>query len=232
MRSLIMATAMASCLPFSAAFAEDAVRTMVITGSAEVAAKPDMARISLGVTQQGKTADQALAAMSDQVAKVLAYLETAGIAPEDMQTSGLSLSPRYASRDSTPSDQAPAIVGYVAAMSISVTVQELDQLGTLLDASVKSGANRMNGLSFAVEDPGDLLDEARRAAVADAMARAEVLADAAGVGLGAIQSISESSGGGMPYAADMRMIEAAAAVPVAEGAVNYSANVTIVFEIN
>jgi uncharacterized protein len=225
--ALILSAALA--LPMAApALAEEPMPPMInVTGTGTVEAAPDIATLSIGVTTQGDTAAAALAANSAALEAVLARLTAAGVAPGDMQTSNLSLYPNWNSSDSlTP----PVISSYVASNMLTITIRKLDTLGAVLDAAVQDGANTLNGLTFAVADPKPLLDEARKEAVADARAKAELLAAAAGVTLGKIVSIAESGSGEAPapmYKAELD----AASVPVAGGEVGMSASVTIFYEI-
>lgn len=143
-----------------------------------------------------------------------------------MQTSNLSVNPNWTGYDSG----SPTISGYVAANLLTVTIRDLAGLGQVLDAAVQDGANTLNGLSFGFTDPRPLMDEARKEAVADARARAELLATAAGVTLGRVVSISE----GTPMQGPIPMYKAelaAAPVPIAGGEVDVEATVTIFYEI-
>ena len=210
---------------------EDQVARLSVSGTGEAAAAPDMATIRLGMTAQEETAAEALDATSDVVGRILARLAEFEIAPRDMQTSGLSLNPVYRRFDRNE-NQPPEIVAFQATNQLSVRVRDLDRLGDILGAVTGDGANTLDGLSFGVSDPQPLLDEARRAAVADARQKAELYAEAAGVTLGRVLSLGEQ-GGGRPYPApmaEMRMASADA-VPIAQGETGYSAAVTMVFEI-
>ncbi|MDZ4136162.1 MAG: SIMPL domain-containing protein [Paracoccaceae bacterium] len=228
---MLLATALALPIALQAAGPALAQQrpAITVTGEGRVDAAPDVATISLGVTTEGATATQAMAANSAELARVLANLRAAGIAERDLQTSGLSLNPNW---NSSAPGMSPVIAGYVASNMLSVRVRALDTLGAVLDAAVKDGANALNGVSFGLADPAPALDEARRRAVADARARAVLLTGAAGVNLGAVMSITEGGG----YAAPQPMFRlersmAADAVPVAAGEVSISAQVTIVWEI-
>lgn len=213
------------------AVAETPVATIAVTGEGRVEAAPDMATLSLGVVTEGKTAAEALAANSGAVAAVIEQLKSAGIEDRDLQTSGLSLGPRY--DYSNNSGEAPKITGYMAQNMVTVRVRAIDTVGAVLDGAVSDGANSLNGLSFGLQDSAALMDEARRLAVADATRKAKLYAEAAGVTLGAVISISEPGGNQQPM--PMMMAEAAFAkggdVPVATGEVNLSASVAIVYEI-
>ena len=200
--------------------------TISVTGEGVIQTAPDLATLSIGVTTQGATAAEALAANTTAMNAVLARMATAGIAPRDMQTSSLSLNPNWTGYDSST----PTISGYIATNMLTVQVRALDSLGAVLDAAVTDGANTLNGLTFGMADPAPVLNEARKAAVADARARAELLAGAAGVKLGNILSISEAAGAMSP----MPMFKADASagpVPVVGGELGLTAAVTILYEI-
>ena len=149
--------------------------TISVTGEGIVAAVPDLATVSLGVTMQGDTAAAAMAAGNRALQAVLERLKAAGIEDRDLQTSNLSLNPNWQSGDGTT---APVIVGYIASNILSVRVRDLDKLGAVLDAVVTDGANTLNGISFGLADPDPVLDQARTEAVADARGRAELLVGA------------------------------------------------------
>lgn len=199
---------------------------ITVTGEGVVDVAPDMATLSLGVTTQADTAAEALAANSTSLDRVLANLAAAGIEPRDIQTSNLSLNPNWTGYDSTP-----RITGYVAANIVTVRIRALDRLGVVLDTVVADGANTLNGLTFGLADPEPALNDARREAVLAARAKAELLAEAAGVTLGRIVSISEAALPSFPQPM-FRTNDAAMSVPVAGGELGMSASVTVFYEIN
>jgi uncharacterized protein YggE len=213
-----------------AALADDMPRQITVTGEGRVEAAPDMATISLGVTHENEQAKLAMQATSDAVARILERIAAMGVAPRDMQTRALSLSPVWSERTASDGNRA-RITGFVASNTVMVRVRDLASLGSVLDAVIADGANDFNGLQFAIQEPDPLMEEARRAAVADAMARAALLADAAGVSLGPVQSISEH-GGMRPMGAMMEMSMARdSGVPIAAGEVSVEASVSMVFAI-
>ena len=202
---------------------------LTVTGEGMAAAAPDMAIITLGATAEAKSAKDAMDETSAITQAILGRLEEAGIAPRDKQTSDLSLTPLWSHRNA--SDSRPRIEGYQASNRITLRVRDLERLGGVLDAVLTDGANQLGGLTFTLQDPGPLTDEARRRAVADARAKAELYAEAAGVELGALISLNEE-GGRMPRPEMMSMARAAdSAVPVAEGETTISARVHMVYEI-
>jgi uncharacterized protein YggE len=196
---------------------------------------PDMAVLQLTVTREAATARAALDANSAAMADVMSAMRDAGIAERDLQTTNFSIQPRYV-YPKPRNEQPPKIVGYTVRNNLTVRVRELADLGVLLDQSVTLGVNEGGSVSFINEDPGEALAAARSAAVKDALARAETLAQAAGVKLGDILEISEQthSTPPRPYRAERAMManSAADAVPVAAGENSYRVVVYITVAID
>ena len=218
-----------TCFATGTVLAGDIARQITVTGTGSVATVPDMATINLGVTHQAKEAGAAMAATSGATAKMLQRLADLGIAPRDMQTSNLSLNPVWSDRSSSTSGGS-VISGFVASNSVLVRVHDLAGLGRIMDEVIGEGTNDFNGLRFSVEKPAPLMDIARQKAVADAIARAQLFATAAGVTLGPVQSISEQ-GGGRPMVMEMSAARANNA-PIAAGEVSVNATVLMVFSIS
>jgi len=231
MRSLAAATLAATlaAAPAHAGDAQLANRTIIVTGSGEAAAAPDMAFLNLGVEAEGATAAEALRKNSTQMEATLKALRDAGVDKKDIQTSNLNVGARYDySRDNAP----PRIIGYQATNTVTAKLRNLDKAGAIIDKAISVGANRLDSISFGFTDPKPLMNEARKAAVADARARAALYATAADVKLGPVMQISDAFApipGPMPVAR-MAMSEAKAA-PIEIGESAMSANVTIIFAI-
>lgn len=226
---LLPAAALACALCVPAWAEETPMRQIAVTGEGTVEAVPDMALLSLGVTNQAETAGAAMAATSAAVGSVLDRLGALGLEAKDVQTRNISLTPVW--NDPGIRGGTPEISGFQASNTISVRVRDLDKLGTIMDEVVSDGANTFNGLSFSLQDPKPETEEARRRAVSDATARAQVLAQAAGVTLGPVQTITEmGSGGGGPVMMEMAMARGAG-VPVAAGEVSVTVSVSMTFAI-
>ena len=178
--------------PAPLAAQEEPPRRLVVTGSGEASARPDVAVISAGVVAQADTASAALGENTRAMNRVVEQLRAAGLPPQDLQTAQFAVSPLYESRQPDPqTTERPRIVGYQVSNRVSARVRDIDRLGAILDALVGAGANSIDGLSFDLADPEQVLGEARDAAVADALAKAKRYAAAAGVRLGEIMSIEE-----------------------------------------
>ena len=226
---LLLATALTA--PVFAA--EDIVGTLSIAGQGQVTAAPDTAFVTSGVMTEGATAREALDANTAAMTSLMETLKAAGIEARDIQTSGFTVAPNYVysdTRDANGYTLPPKINGYQVSNTVSVRVRKLDDLGAVLDKAVTVGANTINGISFAVEDPTRLYDEARKAAFADARRKAELYAGASGSDLGKIQSINEQQDYGQPQPylmKTMAMDAASAPVPVSAGELTYAINVNV-----
>jgi uncharacterized protein len=203
--------------------------SITVVGTATVAGRPDTADVTAGVVTQAATAAQALADNSAAMEKVLKVIADLGIAPRDVQTTGINVSPQRA-QPRTGTTQPPTIVGYEVSNQVHVKVRDLAALGRVLDAVVGQGANALGGISFSIADPTALLQQARAKAVADALAKAQVYATAAGVKLGRVTAIRDATGPGGPRPMAARMLSTAA-VPVAVGEQELEASVSVTYAI-
>ncbi len=215
----------------SPVWAEDSDARLTVTGQGIAEVQPDMARISLGVTKDAAEAGAALDQVAQVAQDIFARLAEQGVEARDMQSSQINLSPRY---DYNRNSNGPAkLVGFTANTMVSVRVRDLDKLGPIMTAVTADGANQLSGLQFDLQDRGPAEDAARTNAVNDAMGRAQVLAQAAGVELGAVISIQESGGPTpVPVYGRMAMEAAQSDMPVAAGELEIGASVTMVFELD
>lgn len=210
----------------TAGWADEVERRITVTGEGRVVAVPDMAVLRLGVTEDDRAPEAAMAAVGTRIEAVFAGLSGLGVAARDMETTGLSLMPVW-ERQTPGAGEAPRVAGYRASTQVTVRVRAMDSLGAVMEAALEAGANEFQGISFAVAEPRPLETEARKAAVADARARAETYAAAAGVTLGPVLRIDET-GGYVPGPQPFAMAEARA-VPVAAGEAEISVQVTVVY---
>lgn len=204
--------------------------TLTVSAIGQVSATPDQARVSAGVVQQGKTAREAMMGNATLMTAVFDELEAAGIPKKNITTSQLSLQPQYDYRDR----RAPTIKGYEVRNTVTVTSEDIEQVGPMLDALVRAGVNNINQVQFSIKDPKSALDKARADAVAEAKTKAQAMADAAGVKLGPLLSMSESNRGGMPQPVMMRSarIEMSDAVtPISAGEQTMSVSVNLSYGI-
>ncbi len=159
-----------------------------VTAEGRTTRVPDLATIRAGVVTQAATAAAALADNATRMNRVLAALRRAGVAPRDLATASVSLSPQYRYADNKP----PVVTGYQASNNVSVRFRDIARSGAILDALVAEGANQIDGPNLSVDDADAALDEARVDAVKRARTRAELYARAAGLSVSRIVSIAEA----------------------------------------
>ncbi|HEX8203969.1 MAG TPA: SIMPL domain-containing protein [Isosphaeraceae bacterium] len=215
--------------------------SLSVNGVGRVSAAPDVAEIGVGVTTQGGSAQETLRANTQAMTALLAELKQRGVAAKDVQTTNISVNPRYSQPaprqlNQPQEESAPRIVGYDVTNMVQITARDLTKLGSVLDAVVQAGANQIQGIRFRIDEPENLLDEARMKAMANARHKAEILAQKAEVVLGPPIRILESGGETSPPMPLMALgrgmaAMAAAPVPVAAGEQELSVTVQVVYSI-
>jgi uncharacterized protein len=201
---------------------EEALGGITVTGVGRVSTVPDEAEFSLGITTKGRTAGAALAANSERMRELIAALKAAGIAERDIQTRDVSVGSDY--------DETGRSDDFVASNTVSALIRDLDRAGAVLDAAARAGANNVYGPSLTRSNREGLEAKALGDAVANARTRAETLAEAAGVELGAVTAITESTPthvGGW----ELRAADVASSPPIEKGTQEIQATVTVTFAI-
>lgn len=218
------------------AVAQETPQTATLTAEGVGAAMgtPDTAIINIGVTSRAETPSEALEANSNDMQSVIDTIRAAGVDESDISTSGFSISPVYANTSSSArpieggDNQQAGIVGYTVTNQVTVRIRDLDSSGGVLDQVVAAGANQINGIRFDFAEPQPMQDEAMANAIADARRKAEIMAEAAGVEL--IRIISVSAYGSNPQP-QFDMMRAANSVPIVAGEQAITANATVTYEI-
>jgi uncharacterized protein len=206
-------------------------RSISISGKGTVKSAPDMVTVSAGVETQAPTAKDALAKNTAAMTRVVDALKSEGIDTKDIQTTNFSVSPRY--EDDDDDKRPPRLVGYSVFNSVYVSMHDTAKLGGVLDQLVSAGSNSIGGISFGIDKPEALENEARKLAMEDAIAKAKLYAEAAGAELGPVQTITEQ-GGYVPYsypAAPRMEATAAKQVPIEPGTQNVDIQVQVTWEL-
>lgn len=164
---------------------------IAVSGAGSAFGEPDIAVLSLGVEAEATGVAEARSQAAEAMNAMLDALKEGGVASEDIQTTRFSVQPRY---DFT--DHRQILVGFTVNNMVTAKIRNIDDTGDLIDAAIEAGGDlaRINNLRFTIDDPSALEDEARLEAMAEARNKAETLAQAAGVALGAPRSISEGGG--------------------------------------
>lgn len=217
------------------AFAQQAtsapVKTITVIGDGKVKIKPDIAKANIGVEVLRSSVEEASAANKELIESVIKTLTETGIDSADIQTSGFSVyAERFGPDGPLPDDK----VNYRVSNNVAVTIRDLDKVGEVLDAAMKSGANNIYGIEFSVEDNKSAKSEARKDAVADAKAKALELAELTSVKVGKVLSVSEVIGGAMPYYSNLQTTNAfggGGGQPIQPGELEVSTQLQITYEI-
>ena len=166
---------------------------ITISGEGKVTAIPDIAVIQVGVTTEKPDVRTAQKENSDKMNVLTARVKALGVGEKDIQTTQYSIYPQY-----DYADGKQRLRGYQVAQSVKIKIRDLSKIGALLAAAGEAGANQVSGVSFTIDDPEALRQQAREKALDNARAKADALARRAGVKLGKIVSFSEGSGGMSP----------------------------------
>ncbi len=204
-----------------------------VSGRGSVTVAPDIARIEIGVEITAKTVAEARGRAADAMDAVMASLSRDGVDDSDVKTRSFNIYPQY----NYPDERAPEIVGFMVNNQVSVTLRDIDAASTILDEVIEAGGDlvRVSGITFTVDEPDQFLDEARELAVADARSRAKTLADAAGVSLGNVRTISESTSS-FPeqrfFSSGATFDSVSGVSPISPGEQDLNINVSVVFEVD
>lgn len=217
-----------------------------VEGKGEVVAIPDTAEFSFSVVEKANTVAPAQDAATKKMNDITAYLKAQGIADKDIKTTGYSVNPQYEWQQAvscTASYCPPGksvLTGYEVRQSVTVKVRDTKKAGELLTGIGGKGASELSGVSFTVDDDESLKSQAREKAIADAKAKADVLATQLGVHLVRVVSFNENNGGYPPiyYAKDATMsvgmggaVETRVAPEVPAGENTYTSQVSVTYEI-
>lgn len=206
--------------------------TVSVTRSASVSVEPDHAVLELGVESIADTVAAARQSAAERVTAMLAAIKEAGVEDDDIATSMFEIYPRTEWVESRSQ-----IIGYAVRNGITVTVQEIDSAGSVIDAAAEAGGDQffVSGIRFAASNQDEAVDQARVLAARDARRVAELHASTLGFVLGPVAEMVEY-GGAAPIGAQFdARVEAAQAVsfdtPIVPGDVDVSVTVEVKFAI-
>jgi len=207
-----------------------AQETISVLGVGNVTVTPDRALFTVGVQTVAPAVAIAVQENNARVAAIIDALKKLGATDRDIRTSHLALYPQQEHQEGR---RVPRIVGYQVSNSLTVTRDNPAEVGRLLQAAVDAGANTVSGVTFTVSDPARGRDQALQAAFADARAKADTLAKAAGRSVGRVVAVTE--GGAVTPPVPMpriAMMESRAAdMPVQPGAEELAFAISVIFEM-
>jgi uncharacterized protein YggE len=215
--------------------AEFAATTVNLAAIGDVKITPDRATLNLGVNVEAPTAAEAMRQNATQMAAVIAALKARGVQDRSIRTQGLNLQTQYAYNQNQP----PRLTGYRATNMVTVTVEDMDKVGALLDAAVTAGANQVNGINFSLKNAAAAEDQARAEAIKAVKAKAEVYAQANGMRVARLVRMSEGPGapvvqpfGVQEVVVTASRVGAAPLPPVSAGEMDVRVQVNAVYELS
>jgi len=204
-----------------------------VTGQGKVTAVPDIATLRLGIEAEEVSVAEAQTQATEAMDRVMTALTGNGVAEKDIQTQYFSIR-RVTKWDRVKEEE--TVVGYRVTNMVTVKIRDIDKTGTIIDTVVEAGGDftRIDSIVFSVDDPSAYYDEARQEALADAKAKAEQLAELAGVTLGKPTYISEGIQvprpiyqPGVAYEERIESVE----TPISPGETEISISIQIVYAI-
>jgi uncharacterized protein YggE len=231
MRILALSTILLMSAPAIGADAAGTITppTITVHGEAEVSVAPDQAIVVLGVEFEAEDATTAQHDVNSAAQAILGALRAQGVADQDVQTSALRLTPVMRRPGVGPHPADTAVAGYRARNTVRIRLGDLARVGPVIDAGLKAGANRLDGVTFELADDQAARTQALRQAVKDAAARAGTIAGALGMHLAGVQDVTEGNVGIRPAFFQESAVRTAAmvATPVSPGEVSVAASVTV-----
>jgi uncharacterized protein YggE len=180
-------------------------------GVGVVSTKPDIAVMSLGVEAFALTVSEARQEAALAMNGMLTSLRAALVSDDDLETQYFNIQPEYTFEQVTTTlengerilKSERRLVGYRVTNTLSMTIRNLDNIGSIVDGAVEAGgdATRLNNITFTLEDGSTAEAQARIAALEDAVAKADLYAEKTGVTRGKLVSIVETSGTQYPQVA-------------------------------
>lgn len=168
----------------------DKDNTFYVTADASVFAKPDLAKITLSVTNQAPTALDAQKKANDIINNVTNELKKMGVPETNIKTTGFNIYPQYGTSSN--------ITGYNANISMEVKDKDLSRVNKIIDKATSLGVNQISGITFEVENKEASIDQARKGAIQQAKAKAAKIAGEAGIRLGRVLNVSEATPTDLP----------------------------------
>lgn len=205
-----------------------------VSGEGTSKATPDVVLLSLGIEAESRTVAQAQKDAAQAMDAVMQALKANGVADKDIQTQRFSISPVT---QWIEDQQKQIITGYRVTNVVIAKIRQIDKAGPVIDAVAEAGGNltRIDNIGFSIDDPTPNYTDARAKAIEDARNKANQMANAAGIELGKLIYMSEST----PYVPEvairdyaMKSLAAAPApTPISPGELEIQVSVQMVYEI-
>src|SRR6185369_10450543 len=210
------------------------VTRVMVAGDSVVQAQPDTAIVTISVVTQNRRAIDAQQENATKTDAVVRALKAAAGAGAEVKTSGYSLQPQRVYKEGQP----PVISGFEARNSVTVTMNELNKLGSVIDAAAQAGSNDISGIAFTLKQDRPARDRALSEATQEAVAKARLIASALG---GRVVRVVEVQEEGFQIRPPMPMYEAGnfatlgsaakVSTPIEVGSLEITSRVQVIVEV-
>ncbi|MEK4508193.1 SIMPL domain-containing protein [Paenibacillus sp. FSL K6-2524] len=218
----------------NAVYADEVQKNVInVVGSGEISVKPDIAYLSIGVQTEAATAKEAQSANAAKIAKLNTLLkDTWKINAKDIQTGQFYVQPNYTYTEK----EGQKVKGYTAQHTLQVSYRDLDKIGQLLDAASTAGANVINNIQFATENPDQFEEQVIQKAMANANMKASAIAKAANRQVGIVLTVTQSSSGPAVYnqnyvMKEMAMDTGGASTQIEAGEIKVNTTLSVTYEM-
>ncbi|HKL48437.1 MAG TPA: SIMPL domain-containing protein [Desulfuromonadales bacterium] len=219
-----------------AAFADEQVSRLTVSGKAELTVPADQVQLVVTVRTTGKKVEEALEENSRRMRQVQESLLKSGLEEDEFRTDRFRIRPQWSLRpNSAPSDWQPQITGYTVRNSVKIKTQKIKLVGDVIESTIEAGANEVDSIRFALADPRSHRADAISEAVGIAQADARALAEASSVELVRLLELNlDNAAVAVPrptVMAEARMASPDRAPPISPGDVPVRAQVTLSYEV-
>lgn len=229
---LVFALALMLAIP-ALAFADGDSAEIAAQGTVVVTAAPDMVTVTANASVSGRSVADAQEGMNAIVQSATQKLLDLGVEEKDIVTTSYTYNPTYDYKYDYNSET-PTVNGYQADHTLSITCKDVDMLDSVIGVVTDCGMSEIYKVEYDVSNRSELYRQALKAAIEEAAAKAEGMAEAAGMTIDHLESVTENTGFDeytvSTYDGAVSMKAEAAGAGIRSGSVSVTASVTAVYE--
>ena len=213
-------------------------KTIDSNGNSDIEVSANKVSIMIGYDSRSKDAAEAQEDNRLVSAKIIENLKKAGLKDDEIETVYYYVNPEY----DWSSNGEQTLKGYIATHTLKITTTDLDKIGSYIDASISSGANRIDSVNYELttDRQNELKAQVLKEAAENARAKAEAIAIGSGTRIKKLISVQDTSYDYNPWIYSVGVAKAEGALssrdielptPIETGKITIQASVRAVFEI-
>ncbi|MEK9198880.1 SIMPL domain-containing protein [Ureibacillus sp. 179-F W5.1 NHS] len=202
------------------------VRVISVVGNSQIEVKPDYAQLQIEVVTQGENITEVQTENANKMNQVIEALLALNIERQNIQTAYFNIFPRY---DYIEGKQ--VFRGYEVSNAIQVEVDNISEVGMVIDQAIKSGANRITGLEFKLRNEEAYYNSALQLALQNAHEKALAIASSLRLSYmpQPIEIVEESSGGPI-LLKNVAMTQRLSETPIEPGTITVEATLNVKYQ--